>query len=125
VDAPRGLAFRGDRRLLGQAVDGLVDNALGHGAHRVVATAEAHNGTIALVVRDDGEGFGGDMAERAFERFSRGHKARGRGGTGLGLAIVAAIAEAHGGGAFAGNRPEGGAEVGLKLSSGSHGAPED
>jgi two-component system, OmpR family, sensor kinase len=125
VEVSPGLKVRGDERLLGQALDGLVDNALRHGAGSVTVTAEARPGVLALVVRDDGEGFGPEIADRAFERFSRGDTARGRGGTGLGLAIVAAIAEAHGGGAFAGNRPGGGAEVGLELSSGSHGAPED
>jgi two-component system OmpR family sensor kinase len=125
VQAPAGLIVRGDERLLGQAVDGLLDNALRHGAGEVTATAQEEPGAVALVVGDDGEGFGPDIAGRAFERFSRGDTARGRGGTGLGLAIVAAIAEAHGGGAFAGNRPDGGAEVGLRLSSGSHPAPED
>ena len=42
-------------------------------------------------------GFAPDIADRAFERFARGDRARTRGGTGLGLAIVRAIAEAHGG----------------------------
>jgi two-component system, OmpR family, sensor kinase len=125
VDAPTGLSVRGDRRLLGQAVDGLMDNALRHGADLVTVTAERRAGAVTLVVRDDGEGFGDEIVDRAFERFSRGDTARGRGGTGLGLAIVAAIAQAHGGGAFAGNRPEGGAEVGLRLSSGSQDGPED
>jgi two-component system OmpR family sensor kinase len=125
VQAPPGLSVRGDERLLGQALDGLVDNALRHGAGSVTATAQVRPGAVALVVRDDGEGFGPEIADRAFERFSRGDTARGRGGTGLGLAIVAAIAEAHGGGAFAANRAGGGAEVGLELSSGSHEVPED
>jgi two-component system OmpR family sensor kinase len=50
-------------------------------------------------VADDGPGFPGELADRAFERFARGDTARTRGGTGLGLAIVRAIAESHGGSA--------------------------
>jgi two-component system, OmpR family, sensor kinase len=125
VEAPAGVALRGDERLLGRALDGLLDNALHHGAPGFAATAREERGATVLAVRDHGEGFGPQIAGRAFERFSRDDSARGRGGTGLGLAIVAAIAEAHGGTAFALNHPEGGAEVGLRLSSGSHPAPGD
>ena len=46
---------------------------------------------------DQGPGFAPEIAEHAFERFTRGDAARTRGGAGLGMAIVRAIAEAHGG----------------------------
>ena len=51
-------------------------------------------------VRDDGPGFPPDLAEHAFERFTRGDAARTRdadSGAGLGLALVEAIVTAHGG----------------------------
>ena len=57
----------------------------------------AAGGGSELEVSDQGEGFAPDFAERAFERFARGDRARTRSGTGLGLSIVRAIAEAHGG----------------------------
>jgi signal transduction histidine kinase len=72
---------------------------------------------VELHVTDEGPGFPADFAQRAFDRFSRGDEARGRGGTGLGLAIVQAIAEAHGGSAGLGNREGGGADVWIALSS--------
>ena len=52
---------------------------------------------------------------RAFERFTRGDRARSRGGTGLGLAIVDAIARSHGGTAGGGDREGGGADVWIEL----------
>jgi signal transduction histidine kinase len=80
-----------------QALGNLVDNALRHGAGDVVLRAGADDGGVALEISDSGPGFAPDIADRAFERFARGDRARTRGGTGLGLAIVRAIAEAHGG----------------------------
>ena len=82
---------------LRQALGNLVDNALRHGGGDVVLRAAVDDGGVALEVSDGGAGFAPDIAERAFERFARGDRARTRGGTGLGLAIVRAIAEAHGG----------------------------
>lgn len=106
---------RGDRLRLDQALTGLIDNAVRHGAGEVRVQARAGASGVELHVLDEGPGFPPGFAERAFERFSRADEARGRGGTGLGLAIVQAIAEAHGGRAHARNRPHGGADVWLDL----------
>jgi signal transduction histidine kinase len=97
VDAPEGLALRADPLRLRQALGNLVDNALRHGAGGIVLAARPASGGVDLEVRDQGTGFGDGLGERAFERFTRGDEARGRGGAGLGLAIVRAIAAAHGG----------------------------
>jgi two-component system OmpR family sensor kinase len=82
---------------LGQALGNLVDNALRYGQGEVVLRSRSAGGGSELDVSDQGEGFAPDFAERAFERFARGDRARTRSGTGLGLSIVRAIAEAHGG----------------------------
>jgi signal transduction histidine kinase len=74
---------------------------------------------VELWVDDEG-GFPPEFLPRAFERFSRGDPARGRGGAGLGLAIVRAVARAHGGDAVAENLPGGGARVRLRVPA-SHG----
>ncbi|MFW5815462.1 MAG: ATP-binding protein, partial [Wenzhouxiangella sp.] len=69
---------------------------------------------VALVLRDDGPGFGRDVLERAFEPYVT-TKARG---TGLGLAIVRRIIEEHGGQIVIGNQrgPQGaGAEIRIWL----------
>jgi two-component system, OmpR family, sensor kinase len=109
------LRISADRLRVEQALTAMVDNALRHGAGRVSVRAERRDRSIAVHVLDDGPGFPPGFAERAFERFSRADEARGRGGTGLGLAIVRTIAGAHGGGAGARNRPDGGADVWIEL----------
>jgi two-component system, OmpR family, sensor kinase len=91
------LTVSADPLRLRQALGNLVDNALRHGEGDVVLRARADDGGVSLEVSDGGAGFAPDLADRAFERFARGDRARTRGGTGLGLAIVRAIAEAHGG----------------------------
>jgi len=99
VDAAPRLELRADEQRLGQALGNLVDNALRHGQGAITLRARAAAGAVELEVADEGPGFEGDFAARAFERFTRGDAARTRGGAGLGLAIVRAIAEAHGGSA--------------------------
>jgi signal transduction histidine kinase len=112
-EAPSGLTLRGDRVRLEQALGNLVDNALRYGDGRVSLSAARVDGRLELDVEDEGPGFGNGLLERAFERFSRGH--RGDGGAGLGLSIVRVIAEAHGGSADAENVSDGGARVRLSL----------
>ncbi len=62
-------------------------------------SAERGDGLARVSVSDEGSGLGPDEAERAFERFWRGRQDGP--GSGLGLAIVRAIAERHGGRAYA------------------------
>jgi signal transduction histidine kinase len=66
-------------------------------------------------VLDRGPGFDPALDGRAFERFTRGDRARSRGGTGLGLAIVDAIARSHGREAGATRRDGGGADTWIEL----------
>jgi two-component system, OmpR family, sensor kinase len=103
-----------DQRRLEQALTNLVENALRHGAGTIRLAAAQHNGRLELRVTDEGRGFPSEFLPRAFERFSRPDESRGRGGAGLGLGIVAAIAQAHGGAATAGNIG-GGAEVRISV----------
>jgi signal transduction histidine kinase len=74
-----------------------VDNALRYGQGEIALSSRRSNGGVELEVSDQGEGFAPKFADRAFERFARGDRARARDGTGLGLSIVRTIAEAHGG----------------------------
>ena len=99
VDADDGAVVHADELRLRQALGNLVDNALRHGQGEIVLRSRRAHGGVELEVADEGAGFAPDFADRAFERFTRGDRARTRDGTGLGLAIVRTIAEAHGGGA--------------------------
>lgn len=115
LEAAPGLRVAADALRLQQALGNMIDNALRHGGGTIGLRAERADGFVRVRVVDSGSGFPDGLADAAFDRFSRGDSARGRGGAGLGLAIVAAIAKAHGGSVGIGNRPEGGADVWLSL----------
>ncbi len=85
---------------LQRLIRNLVENAVAHspegGEVRVDVELEAELAVVS--VEDDGEGVAPDEADRIFEPFHRGAKARSRGaGAGLGLSIARDIARAHGG----------------------------
>jgi len=107
-----------DRSLIEQVIANLVRNALRHARSEVLVDVGVGADEVVLLVADDGPGFDREMRRRAFDRFARSDRARGRraGGTGLGLAIVAAIASAFGGRAEARNgEPLGGARVTVRF----------
>jgi two-component system, OmpR family, sensor kinase len=113
--APGDRVLRADRLRIEQALANMVENALRHGGGPIGLAAVGAEGSVELHVTDEGPGFPPELIGAAFERFSRGDPARGRGGSGLGLAIVEAVAEAHGGSAHAANRERGGADVWISL----------
>ncbi len=98
----------GDPLRLRQALGNLVDNAVRHGAGDIALAARPTADGVEIDVSDQGAGFGADLAERAFERFTRASESRSGEGAGLGLAIVRAIADAHGGRAEIVETPSGG-----------------
>jgi two-component system OmpR family sensor kinase len=120
IEPVGGLLACADRSRLEQALSNLVDNALRHGGGEVRLWATAENERVRLNVGDRGPGLPPKLLPHAFERFSRGDPARGRGGSGLGLAIVETIARAHGGRAGIDNDPEGGAVAWIELSRSFH-----
>jgi signal transduction histidine kinase len=109
------LWFSGSETQVEQALLNLVDNALRHGGGWARLEARSAGDEVELHVLDDGPGFADGFAESAFDRFSRGERARSGAGAGLGLSIVRAIAQAHGGRAAAANRPTHGADVWLSV----------
>jgi len=115
AEAPAALRLNADLLRLEQALGNMIDNALRHGEGTIQLAATTRDGCVELHVRDEGAGFSPKFVGEAFERFARADDARARGGTGLGLAIVRAIAEAHGGEAFAANARAGGADVWIEL----------
>ena len=104
-----------------RAVANLVRNAIQHtpagGEIRVVVRQE--NGSLALDVTDNGEGFDSTQAAQVWNRFYRGDKSRGRNGSGdgagLGLSIVRGFVEAHGGDVECFSAPGHGATFTLRL----------
>ena len=118
LDADRPVSARVAPSLLRPAVDNLLENALRHSPPASTVTVRLRGADAGAVIEvlDEGAGFPPAFLDKAFERFSRGDLARGRGGgAGLGLAIVRAVAEVHGGSAEAANRPEGGAVVTIRI----------
>jgi two-component system, OmpR family, sensor kinase len=115
VEAVPELVVQADRLRLEQALGNMLENALRHGAGDVTLRAVPAGDRVELHVLDQGAGFTPTFLPRAFERFSRGEESRAGAGAGLGLAIVETIARAHNGAASARNRPEGGADVALRL----------
>ncbi len=99
TDIPeRGPMAPCDRRLLGQALTNLLQNAadaiaMRPGAGRIEVAVRAGDAEVTVSVADDGVGLPAEDRGRLTEPYVT-HKAKG---TGLGLAIVKKIMEDHGG----------------------------
>jgi two-component system sensor histidine kinase CreC len=118
VDAPGGPDLQGDRYLLRQAVNNLLENAVAFAppGSRIVLRASPADGGVALQVDDAGSGVPEYALERVFERFySLARPATGQRSSGLGLSFVQEVARLHGGRARLRNRAEGGARAELWL----------
>jgi signal transduction histidine kinase len=108
---------QGSRPQLARVVRNLIANALRHADHLVDVSLRSDDGTVELVVDDDGPGIPAADRERVFERFARLDEGRARdaGGTGLGLAIVRAVVERHRGTVAVQDAPGGGARFVVRL----------
>jgi signal transduction histidine kinase len=94
------VTVRGDASALERALANLVQNAHAYGPDgRITVTATQADGMARLIVEDEGPGLRSEEAALAFQRFWR--RGSSSPGSGLGLAIVRAIAERHGGRAYA------------------------
>lgn len=98
-------AVRVDERAVAEVVYTLIDNAAKYSPPdtRIRVGAEAgNNGTVRLIVEDQGPGIPVELRERVFDKFFRATRdveAAGSkpAGSGMGLAIAKGIVEAHGG----------------------------
>ena len=86
----------GDRDLLFQVAQNLLENAVHHGGGQIDVDLHTNAGT-RVVVRDHGPGVPPDALAHLFERFYRVDTARTSSGFGIGLALVKAIVGLHGG----------------------------
>ncbi len=91
---PDGLTWPVDAVQLARALTNLGRNAAQAGADAVTVTAERRDGTLALLVADNGPGLPPRAREHLFQPFAGSARA---GGIGLGLAIAREVLRAHGG----------------------------
>ncbi|MFD7655470.1 sensor histidine kinase [Actinosynnema sp. NPDC059797] len=108
----------GDSSALERAVLNLLDNAVKFSPARGVVRLDLRqlgDGSAVVEVADSGPGIADADLPHVFERFYRSQEARTLPGSGLGLAIVKQVAERHGGAAYVGKAPEGGALFALRL----------
>jgi hypothetical protein len=103
-----------------QILGNLIENAVRHGAGTVTTVVEsvptAGAGSVAVSVRDQGQGIAPELAPRVFRQFWR---AKRRGGAGLGLFIVKGLVEAHGGAITVQQAPGGGADFRFTMPVGA------
>jgi signal transduction histidine kinase len=108
----------GDRRLIGSALDQLLDNAIQHTppGTTIHVSVEVTESAGVLIVEDNGPGVPDHVLAHIFERFYRGDAARGRGaGPGLGLTLVAAIVSQHQGTIRAERSESGGLRIRIQI----------
>jgi two-component system sensor histidine kinase CpxA len=105
--------------LLSRAIGNLVRNAVRYAGHAgtILISAEDINGTVKIIISDQGAGVPDSALEKLFAPFYRIQSDRSResGGTGLGLAIVKTCIEACRGKVFASNRVPSGLEITIIL----------
>jgi len=105
-----GVSVVGDPRLLGIAIQNLLENAVKYSPHggEIIVTLHQDGECAVVTIRDHGIGLGG--AGDLFTRFQRGLGAQNVPGAGLGLSIVREILHRHGGDIDAAPANGGGAE---------------
>lgn len=101
LDAEDGVVVKGDRVLLGRALQNLLSNALkyNHDGGRIRCALVRESGWVKMTIGNTGPGIPSAQVDQIFERFYRLDLARSRqvDGFGLGLNIAREITQAHGG----------------------------
>ena len=98
-----GLHVRGDRQLLAQALNNLIDNAMKYGESNPMIGADIavrcfqEGQQIVIEVADHGKGIAPENRTRVRNRFVRLDESRTKPGNGLGLSLVSSVMTLHGG----------------------------
>jgi signal transduction histidine kinase len=95
IAGDKSAEVRAERQDLDEMIGNLVENAAKYGGGRVFITVERQDGTVDVVVEDDGRGIPEKEREALFARGAR--LDTDKPGTGLGLAIVRDVADIYGG----------------------------
>ncbi|HET7816277.1 MAG TPA: ATP-binding protein [Sphingomicrobium sp.] len=95
IAGDRAAQVRVERQDLDEMIGNLVENAAKYGGGRVFVTVEPRDGSVDILVEDDGAGIPEREREAIFQRGAR--LDTDKPGTGLGLAIVRDVAEIYGG----------------------------
>jgi len=99
IDLPLNRSIvRGDRGMLRDAIDNVIDNAVKHGGSGGDLRVTGHDDgqMVHIQIADRGHGITPEELPKVFEKFYRGRTA-GHYGSGLGLTIARRIIEEHGG----------------------------
>lgn len=123
ADRVASLRVNVDKRRIERIVANLVDNASVYAGGATALTVEATNGSVRLLVDDEGPGIPDEARERVFERFARGPVGRhrvGHEGAGLGLSLVSEHVRLHGGKVWVEGRPAGGSRFVVELPAAGH-----
>lgn len=96
IAGDHAVQVRVERQDLDEMLGNLVENAAKYGGGRVFVTVEPKDGTVDILVEDDGPGIPEVEHGSLFQRGVR-LDTTGKPGTGLGLAIVRDVAEIYGG----------------------------
>ncbi|MGE0158900.1 MAG: sensor histidine kinase [Gemmatimonadales bacterium] len=119
TDAATGLAVQGQREGVRRILMNLLDNALKYGpaGQTVEVHAEAENGTVRLVVQDEGPGIPEPDRQRVWEPYWRLPRDVDsvRPGSGVGLAVVRSLARQYGGEAWVEAAPRAGSRFVVEL----------
>jgi signal transduction histidine kinase len=113
VRVPADLSVRVQREDLDEMLGNLLDNACKWGRSRVAITTATTDGSVDIIVDDDGSGLAEAMREAVLQRGVRADEAAP--GSGLGLAIVRDLAEVYGGSIALEESPGGGLRARLRL----------
>jgi len=110
VNCPAGLIERADPKLLKQALNLLVDNAMKYGGNAELTASPGE-----IIVRDHGPGVPAELGDRVFDRFVRGNSSKP--GMGLGLPLVRSLCAAMDASVSLESPADGGASFRIRFES--------